>query len=139
MERERSPCAPALRLNRLDESLFPRFRQVVLEIHHPGTGLYGLTEDEKLGVSDVRHAKWRQTLCNGKCHCARCDLPFDSATIPVARQVLAKLARHMVLVHVHGNNFGGVELIRGVPVPVALELTYVRSGEGTAGGARGTE
>ena len=40
--------------------------------------------------------------------------------------LLKRLNETMILVHAHPNNYGGVEMVDSVPVPAALELTYVR-------------
>lgn len=47
------------------------------------------------------------------------------ATIPEKKAALAALSRTHALVHVHGNNFGHVNVCDGVPVPWVAELTYV--------------
>jgi NADPH-dependent 7-cyano-7-deazaguanine reductase QueF-like protein len=38
----------------------------------------------------------------------------------------AQLIKTHYLIHVHGNNYGGVGLVNGVPIPNVFELTYLR-------------
>jgi len=42
------------------------------------------------------------------------------------RRVLQKLGRTHRVVHLHANNAGGMVLLGGIPMPVLLELTFVR-------------
>lgn len=44
----------------------------------------------------------------------------------IAEQALAHLNRSHAVVHVHGNNWGGMALIGGIPFPRVLEVTYAR-------------
>lgn len=44
-----------------------------------------------------------------------------------AWKVLASLSSAFTLAHVHANNFGGIAIVGGFPVPETLEATYVRS------------
>jgi glycosyltransferase involved in cell wall biosynthesis len=43
-----------------------------------------------------------------------------------ARRVLEKLTAHHVPVHLHANNYAGVALVQGVPMPEVLELSFLR-------------
>ena len=42
------------------------------------------------------------------------------------RRVLQKLGRTHRVVHLHANNAGGMVLLGGIPMPVLLELTFMR-------------
>ncbi|HEX3982396.1 MAG TPA: hypothetical protein VHX12_01760 [Acidisoma sp.] len=42
-------------------------------------------------------------------------------------RALASLSSAFTLAHVHANNFGGIQMVSGFPVPDALEVTYIRS------------
>jgi len=43
-----------------------------------------------------------------------------------ANTLLEKLTRHHLPVHIHANNYAGVALVHGVPVPEVLELSFLR-------------
>jgi len=50
----------------------------------------------------------------------------DRAHLERVRRVLHKLGRTHRVVHVHANNAGGMVLLGGIPMPVLLELTWMR-------------
>jgi hypothetical protein len=55
----------------------------------------------------------------------------DLERFKMVRRVLAKLNQTHQVVHVHGNNYGPLGIVGGVPLPDVVEVTYVRRGEHT--------
>jgi Methyltransferase FkbM domain len=41
-----------------------------------------------------------------------------------AHRLFAKLREHHEVIHVHGNNFAGIPVVEGIPVPDCIELSY---------------
>jgi hypothetical protein len=51
---------------------------------------------------------------------------IDQSFFQLARQVLDRLTRNHVVVHLHANNCCGISLIEGTPLPNVVELTLLR-------------
>lgn len=114
----------ASRLHKIDVSDLRRIKQIVMEIHDPGVVHVGLN------VASSRCQ--RRTRADPCLPCLAGNESYG-LTSDVKLQILAKLASEFVLVHAHGNNNSPFHNVKGVAVPQALELTYVRSGIGNAG------
>jgi tetratricopeptide (TPR) repeat protein len=125
---------------------FTWFREGIASVSDPGRALFTLAEHlAKLPAGseapilklDVEGAEWEvlgeapagllgrfEQITLELHQVARLDEPRFNAGV---QKALRKLAADFTLCHVHANNFGGVPIVGGFPVPEALEVTYVRS------------
>jgi len=42
------------------------------------------------------------------------------------KNVFSKLSKTHFLIHAHGNNYAGTQLVNNFPIPNVIELTYIR-------------
>lgn len=93
---------------------------------------------------DVEGAEWDGLNSMSPEHLARFEIVtaefhnieqiFHRANYDRVFSAFSKLAARHVPIHLHVNNYQGVTLVSGVPVPCVIELTYLRRDRGVFGG-----
>jgi len=70
-------------------------------------------------ISDTEISRFRQII--GEFH------GFNNAVnLETINQVLSKILRNFIVVNAHANNWGQYEIIKRLPVPDVIEITFVR-------------
>lgn len=125
---------------------FTWFREGVAAVADPARGLSTLADhmaklppggEAPILKMDVEGAEWdalTETPVNVLRRFEQIVLEFhdlprlgETRFRSIAWKALASLSSAFTLAHVHANNFGGIAIVAGFPVPETLEATYIRS------------
>ena len=90
----------------------------------------GAEYENLISLDDSELASFEVIVC--ELHC--CDQLRDEAFRHQFSRAIARLTKNHAPVHLHGNNYGVLCLVEGVPVPAVLELALLRRDLGDFGG-----